>query len=93
METAKKLQGAYKKLYTTLREYIWPENVVELIADLEISVYESFPNVAMVKSHFNRLKAACIRLVHDDEELNEKFDYFDQILSNCDDIYVKLQRS
>lgn len=90
MISSKQLQTCYNRLYTSLREYIWPSYVVSSIADLEISVYKSFPDLENVRSCFNRLRLNCYKYIDDDKLLYERFDKFLSVLDESDTIYAKL---
>lgn len=89
MISSKQLQNSYNKLYKCLREYIWPSNVVSGIADLEIEVYRSFPDLKEVRNRYNRLKTSCFRYV-DDEDMKVAFENFREILDSSDELYSKL---
>ena len=90
MISAKELQRKYRKLYVALRNYIWPFRVIEYIADLEIAVYQTFPDIFNVKIAFNVLRINCLRLVPDDEEMIKAFDAFEELLESEDTLYAKL---
>lgn len=90
MISAKELQNKYNKLYVSLREYIWPLKIVENIADLEVAVYRTFPDIDEVRTCYNVLKMNALRLVKDDEELEGKFEDFREILDSSDNLYSKI---
>lgn len=68
MLSVKELQVAYNHLYIVLREFIWPVDVVEKLAEFEIEVYNAMPNIETVRVKYNELKAL----------LNHKLDYEDK---------------
>lgn len=97
MITATELQQSYINLYRQLREYLWPFNIVELIAELEIECYSSFPQVSRLRNLFSRLKREIFSdYISDDDEydtLRNVFDKFDATLTDAKDfhdIYAKL---
>ena len=90
MISAKQLQNSYNRLYKCLREYIWPSNVVSNIADLEIEVYKTFPDLKEIRNRCNRLKASCFRYVDDDEDMKAEFENFREILESSTELYSKL---
>ena len=90
MLNAKLLQNSYDKLYTSLRKYIWPIHVVDMIADLEISIYKVFPDLLEVRNYYNRLKLECLRYIPDDEDMKSKFEDFREILESSDEVFSKL---
>lgn len=74
------LQSAYVDLYTEIRRYFWPFHTVEIIADLEIEVYKSFPDIPTVERHFQRLISAVRSIYNEDEALKSAFDRFSDVL-------------
>lgn len=90
MLNAKLLQNSYNKLYTSLRQYIWPMHVVDMIADLEVSIYKVFPDLLEVRNHYNRLKVECLRYISDDEDMKAKFEDFREVLDSSDQVFSKL---
>lgn len=91
MISAKQLQSSYNKLYACLRNYIWPYDIVNTIAELEISVYDTFPNTSEILIHFTRLNNFCKMYLNDDEELIKALSSFDDTLKQADSgIYAKL---
>lgn len=42
--TSTDIQNRYQKLYTYLMDFLWDFDVFEKIADLEISIYDTFPD-------------------------------------------------
>lgn len=97
MITATELQQSYINLYKQLRDYLWPFNIIELIAELEVECYSSFPQVNKLRNIFNRLKREIFsEYISDDAEydmLKTAFTKFDSTLSEAkdfQDIYTKL---
>lgn len=90
MVTSKQIQNLYTKLYPCLREYIWPmDNVVD-IAELEIAVFDRFPDLDNIKNRFRKIEYMCKPLINDDEDLKLKLDKFNNFLDNSNTIYAKL---
>lgn len=91
MVNPKELQIAYNRLYSILRHYIWPLNVVESIAELEISIYKSMPDTWEIKNKLNSLKYKIKNSV-DDEGQSIINDCIDKIFDICnsDDTYYKI---
>lgn len=92
MITATALQTAYNKLYAEFRNYIWDFDIVELLADLEIEVYQTFPDMNNVKSKFQKLKRqVSFTDAFQDESLKDVFDHFEEIIDSTDGIYADLK--
>lgn len=91
MVTAKQLQNQYIRLYSQLRNYFWPMYIIEDIVNLEIEVYKSFPSIAEVQRLLDVLQSNVTRLlINPDEDLDVAFDEFQELVSESDEIYVKL---
>lgn len=84
------LQSAYVDLYTQVRKYIWEFAVVAMLADLEISVYQTFPDLPQVKLNFQKFRSAVSETASEDEELQQVLSAFSEILESADSIYAKL---
>ena len=86
------IQTQYQKLYSALREYLWPFDTVELIADLEIACYQAFPAIEDVKSRISNLRREISSVLKDDEELSTQFDEFEEMLNGQDTVYLTLNK-
>jgi hypothetical protein len=85
------IQNAYINLYKKLREYIWSAPVIEIIADLETAVYETFPDMGNIRKQFKLLKYELYDILRDDEEMRDVVDAFEDTIS--DDIgYSRLEK-
>lgn len=91
MITSKQIQNHYNKLYSCLRNYIWPIQAVSDIADLEVEVYRSFPDKDKLDSVFSKIKNHC-RDIEDDEDLKQELEGFGDILNKATNIYSKLDK-
>ena len=83
------IKQAYYDIYSALRNYIWPYNIVEGIAELEISAMQTCPNIPQIRGNLYGLKSALLDTIESDEQLSKAFDNFNNVLS-ADDYYVKL---
>ena len=92
MISANEIQKQYVALYKTIRNYIWPFRVVNCLADLEIAVYETFPDVADINVKFQRLNVELRETAKEDEAMNKALKDFDKVLKDADDIYAKLKQ-
>lgn len=91
MIPAKEIQNKYVRLYTNLRNYIWPIDVITYIADLELAVYKTFPDMYAIRRSFFNIKQECIHLFKDDEDLQKSIEEFEDLLNNTEeDFYAKL---
>ena len=64
------LTRQYVKFYAALRKYIWPYDTVEKLAELEIAIYNRFPDKDEIKSKFESLYRDIQLECREDEELS-----------------------
>lgn len=90
--TATFLQTLYNKLYVEFRNYVWDFDIVELLSDLEIEIYQAFPNINNVNSKFQELKrqVSFTEAFHDDS-LKDVFINFEDAICDTDGLYVDLK--
>ena len=90
MISAKQLQNSYNKLYKCLRAYIWPGTVVDQIADLEVSCYQTFPDLQQVRNYFNKLRVSVFKYIDEDGEMTDALNAFQEILDSSSELFAKL---
>lgn len=86
------IQTEYQKLYTQVRRYLWPFDVVELLAELEIACYEAFPEILSIRSKFVKLQRELADTAKDDEDLNKALTEFEEVINSDDTIYLTLNK-
>lgn len=86
------LQTAYIDLYKQLRKYIWDFKTVEKLAELEVLVYQTFPDIDKVSAAFNSLKLDIRDTCMSDEELQTAETAFEDALNSADTLYAKLNQ-
>ena len=91
MITTNDLQRCYIDLYKRLREYLWPFSTVELIADLEVATFCSFPDLNDVSFKLNRLYMDIRDCARDDKDMKDAIDSMRKLLSNESEIYCKIK--
>lgn len=76
-----------------MRNYIWDFQTVEALAELEIDTYKKFPDLDVLASDFIKLKSyvACTDVYHDDDEFQNSFSRFEDLLNSIDSIYADIQ--
>jgi hypothetical protein len=85
---------AYVKLYRELRNYIWPYETVEHIAELEIAVHNRFPNLQDVRTYFNLLCQDINRSDIEDEDLDRAIEQFRSYIESDDStVYAILPKT
>lgn len=86
------LQTCYVDLYTELRKYIWDFPTVEKLANLEISVYKTFPDIEEVRRHLVALTQDVKHVFNEDPELKLAIDKFTETIDSVDSTYAKLNQ-
>ena len=85
---------AYIRLYRQLRNYIWPYETVEHIAELEIAIHNRFPNLQDVRKYFNLLCNDIRRSEIKDEDLDRAVEQFKSYIeSEGSTVYATLPKT
>lgn len=90
MITLQDLTRQYVKLYECVRKYIWPFKTVEDLAELEIAVYNRFPDIEEVRVKFEKFYRDIQLECKEDEELNKEVEAFRKVLDSDDIMYSKI---
>lgn len=87
-----RIQDAYIKLYTQLRNYIWDFRTVQDIADLEIASFCKFPDIACVRNYLDKLYIIVTQNITKDEDTDiyESFDNFYSVINTDGSIYANI---
>lgn len=85
-------QRAYRDIYVNMRNYIWGVDVVEILANFEVAVYDTFMDKATVQKYFSRLVRAITALDIDDDDLQKSLDNFQKLLDSDEEIYAPLYK-
>ena len=93
MTSVTDLQIKYVDMDEHLRQYTWDFDTVESLAELEIDVYEAFPDIEKVKADFNKLYSNVKEYIEDDEPLKNTIENFKKELFKKDTtFYFKLNQ-
>ena len=102
MISSKSLQREYIKLYKQMRNYIWDVETVSDLANFEVEVFTTFPNLSEIRRLFQKLKSDVRDIIDDEKDdyalydddvtLESAFDDFDKLLNyeNTDELYANL---
>ena len=77
---------AYIRLYRQLRNYIWPYETVEHIAELEVAIHNRFPDLQDVRKYFNLLCRDIDKSEIDDEDLEKAVQQFESCIESEDSV-------
>lgn len=86
------LQNAYVDMYKEVRNYIWGIDVVEKLAELELSVYQALPDITDIKKKFNTFYSYVKTTAKEDNELQGALQAFRDMLDSADDVALKLTK-
>lgn len=84
------IQVKYQKLYTIMRDYIWEFDVVKALAQLEVSVYQKFPNKEDMQNNLETLDVS-IRDTYselsqaDDEAFQKAYEQLESYIEQYDE--------
>ena len=86
------IQTEYQKLYAQVRRYLWPFDVVEILAELEIACYQAFPSVQDIREKFSKLQRELSDTAKNDEELQKSLTDFENVINSDDTTYLTLNK-
>lgn len=84
------LDNYYIRLYKELRNYIWDFRTIECIAELEVSIYQRFPQLSEIRYNFNNLYAHVNRICCEDDYLNQAIEDFRNLINSSDELYSRI---
>lgn len=84
-----KVRTCYTKLYKALVCYTWNINTIQTLAELEVLIFTSFPDVRKLKCVLQQLKMCILRAYNSDDEVHEQFDALQDALDS-DEVFVNL---
>ena len=88
MTNSADIQTAYNKFYKQMRNYIWEFKTVDLLAELEISIYKRFPDIEDTKKILEKLKAKIDKTMSDDEDFKKAYDKLAKVLSDTQVVFT-----
>lgn len=92
MITLTDLTRQYIKMYEVVRQYIWPYATVEDLANLEVAIYNRFPDIGDVKSKFDKFYRDIQLECKDDEELDSAVNALKEVIYSDDSMYSPLSK-
>lgn len=84
------IQNAYVNLYIQIRKYIWPFDVIDILVDLEIESFKSFPDVMKLRELLDRLHREIQSTISDDKDLETAYSSFKKLIDDDDNTMYKL---
>lgn len=86
------IQTEYQKLYAQVRRYLWPFDIVELLAELEVACYQAFPSILDIRGKFAKLQKELADTAKEDEELQKSLTDFEEVINSDDTTYLTLNK-
>lgn len=88
MTNSANIQTAYNKFYRCMRNYIWDFKTIDLLAELEISIYRRFPDIADTQKVLEKLKAKIDKTMKEDEEFQRAYDRLKKVLADTEVVFT-----
>lgn len=88
----KELQSKYNDMCAELRNYIWDFDTVDALADVEIEVYTTFPDILKLRNKFNQLFNDIRDVYRDDEDLRKSVDAFKNFIESDDSTWARIKQ-
>ena len=86
------IQNAYVNLYTQIRKYIWPFDVIDILVDLEIESFKSFPDVMKLRELLDRLHREIQSTLSDDKDFETAYLSFKKLIDDDNIMYKLLEQ-
>lgn len=86
-------RNRYNDFYVEMRKYIWGPEVVELLADIEVECYKSFPNLSSLKSMIGKLKSIIREDMMHSEDLRHAVNQLYDCVTEGRNVYMPLVES
>lgn len=86
------IQNSYVDLYTQMRKYIWPFDVIDILVDLEIESFKSFPDVMKLQELLDRLHREIQSTLSDDKDFETAYSSFKKLIDDDNTMYKLLEQ-
>lgn len=84
------LKRKYVEFYSEIKNYIWPFDTVKDLADLEIAIFDRFPDMHEVRKLFQKFRSDIFQKIKEYEELEEAVNKFQEFIDDEDEVYSQL---
>lgn len=93
MKSAREFRNVYERFYDCMRNYLWPYNVLEDLADVEVQIYTAFIDRDQLKRAFDKLSIAIRELRKEDKYLDKTYKELQEVIDDPDtEMYADLSR-
>lgn len=90
MINSAKIQRYYNRIYKEVRKYIWDFAAVEALADFEVAVYKTCPDLIEIQNKLDKFRLYTIEVEREDEDLVKAFNKFEELIKSDDTPFAKL---
>ena len=91
--TSQELRNAYESFYVSMRNYLWPYDVLVELSNVEVDIYKAFINMSELEMHFAKLQTSIKDACKEDEELRKATKRLANLIDSRDvEIYHKVFR-
>ena len=94
--SSQEFRNAYERFYSSFRNYLWPYQVVEDLANFEVEIFSAFNDLDRTRNLLMKLSKPIEEVVKefDDKKLEERFDAFFELLDEVesDKMYLTLPK-
>lgn len=76
------LRHAYEQFYERVRNYLWPYQVIEDLADVEVQIYTAFGDIDELRKKLSGLYSSFKEAFEDDEKFKKSYDSLKQLVDS-----------
>ncbi len=84
------IQHAYVQLYKAARTYIWNYSTGVKLAELEVELFNRFPDLAAARHKLSLLKADMLDILRSDDYLQQCVETLEDLLDTDEELYSKI---
>lgn len=93
MISSQEFRNKYEKFYDCMRMYLWPYDILEILADVEATIFSAFIDVPKLRLLLDKLEGQIKQNFEDDELLQKSFNNIKKLVEDKDEeIYLPLTR-
>lgn len=93
MISSQDFRNKYEPFYDAMRLYLWPYDVLEVLANVEVEIYTDFIDRDKLLSDFNKLKNMIRETLNEDENLQKACTDLEEVINDeTSDSYYLINR-
>lgn len=79
-------RNSYEKFYNRIRNYLWPIDVLKMLADVEVDIYSAFIDYSELRKHLDRLASYIRDQLKEDDYLRKSYEELVDLLDDTDEV-------